>query len=499
MNTDSEELKKPRVSVIEDVEKHGPVPHIEEDLDSQAELPDAVDEATIVHKIDKHVIPVLCLLYLLAFLDRVNISNAAVFGLTEDLHLVGDQYNNALVVFFVPYVLFEIPSNALLKYFRPHIWLSVCMFFFGLVSICQGLVRNYSGLVACRFFLGLAESGVFPACFYLIAMWYKRAEAQKRYTFFFCSVTLAGAFGGLLASAIGKMDGMRGYRGWRWIFILEGVATCVISLLLSFAISDFPEEATWLTAAEKKFVKDRLKADVGESRRHDPLTIRGILSVFKDYKIIVGGFMYFGIIVPAYGYAYFAPSIIATLGHGAIRTQLLSVPPWACSFVLAMTVAVASDHFRHRFLFVLIPTAIGLAGFIILLVVHDNTHLQYAALFLASTGTYSAMPMMICWFNTNLAGHRRRAVGTAWQIGFGNIGGIIAVYAFLAKDAPDYISGYTLCVVFICLSALADVIYFLGVLLENQRRDRALVKGTVMLTDNEKAEMGDLNPDYRIR
>lgn len=99
--------------------------------------------------------------------------------------------------------------------------------------------------------------------------------------------------------------------------------------------------------------------------------------------------------------AYFAPAIIQTLGHGSIRTQLLSVPPWACAFALAMLVAVLSDHVRHRFVFVLVPTAIALAGFAILVAVHDNKHLQYAALFLAAMGTYTAMPMMVCWFNTN--------------------------------------------------------------------------------------------------
>lgn len=97
---------------------------------------------------------------------------------------------------------------------------SFCMFLFGLITILQGFTQNLSGLIAARFFLGIVETGVFPACFYLIAMWYKREEAQKRYSFFFSSTTLAGGFGGLLASAIGKMDGLHGYRGWRWIFIL---------------------------------------------------------------------------------------------------------------------------------------------------------------------------------------------------------------------------------------------------------------------------------------
>lgn len=155
---------------------------------------------------------------------RVNIANANVAGMSTELGLVGHEYNTALVIFFVPYILFEVPSNILLKKFKPHVWLSGCMFFFGITTTCQGLVRNYSGLLATRFFLGLFESGMFPGCFYLLGCWYMRTEAQKRFSFFFSSTTLAGAFAGLLAAAIGKMDGISGYAGWRWIFILVSPA-----------------------------------------------------------------------------------------------------------------------------------------------------------------------------------------------------------------------------------------------------------------------------------
>ena len=107
------------------------------------------------------------------------------------------------------------------------------MFCFGLITVLQGFTQNLSGLIATRFFLGLVETGVFPASFYLIAMWYKREEVQKRYSFFFSSTTLAGGFGGLLASAIGKMDGLRGYRGWRWIFILGMLPSAMTRLVFS--------------------------------------------------------------------------------------------------------------------------------------------------------------------------------------------------------------------------------------------------------------------------
>ncbi|KAH9945828.1 MFS general substrate transporter [Epithele typhae] len=465
--------------------------------DLQARFPD-VNEAKVIRKIDLRVVPVLCALYLLAFLDRVNISNAAVFGLKSDLNLTGTQFNQALVVFFVPYVLFEIPSNALLKHFKPHVWLSFCMFCFGLITLLQGFVQNLSGLIATRFFLGVVETGVFPACFYLIAMWYKREEAQKRYSFFFSSTTLAGGFGGLLASAIGKMDGLQGFRGWRWIFILEGLLTVLVSFILFFTISDFPEDVTWLSKEEKEFVQARLYEDVGTSRRDEPLTVKDVIGVFKDWKIICGGFMYFGLVVPAYGYAYFAPSIIQSYGYSAIRTQLLSVPPWACAFATAMISATLSDWARKRFLFILPTIAISLTGFIILLVVHNNVHLQYGALFLATSGTYSAMPIIVCWFNTNLGGHHRRAVGTAWQVGFGNIGGIISTFAFLSKDAPKYIPGYSICIAFIGLSLMACTIYFFGVTWENKQRERLQAKGAYdHLSPVERKQMGDLDPDYR--
>ncbi|KAL9048737.1 MAG: hypothetical protein Q9162_007577, partial [Coniocarpon cinnabarinum] len=303
--------------------KHNPHGPDEPLYDADLPVPELESsrERALTAKIDWHVVPTLTILYLLAFLDRVNISNAQTFGLLTDLKLKNTEFNTALTIFFVPYVIFEIPANLLLKKFKPHVWLSGCMFVFGLVTLCQGLVQNYSGLLATRFFLGLAETGMFPGCFYLIGMWYRRAQAQKRFTFFFSSATLAGAFGGLLASAIGKMDGMRGYRGWRWIFILEGVLTCVVALVWFFAISNFPEDAKWLTTSERNYIRARLQADVGHAALERRTNFQDIIGFFKDWKVILGWLMYFGLIVPAYGYAYFSTTIIKTYGYGNIQSE----------------------------------------------------------------------------------------------------------------------------------------------------------------------------------
>lgn len=428
--------------------------------------------------------------------DRVNIANANVFHLSEELGLEDHQYNTALVIFFVPYCLFEIPSNILLKKFKPSVWLSINMFGFGLVTVLQGLVQNYSGLLATRFFLGVFETGMFPGAFYLIGMWYRRHEAQRRYSFFFNSTTLAGAFGGLLAAAIGKMNGVRGYLGWRWIFIIEGGATVFVSFFLWFLLPNFPEETKWLRKDEKDYVAARLRLDQGPAGRDRSITWQDVKNVFKDYKIIIGGFMYFGLIVPAYGYAYFSPGIIQGYGYSAIQTQLHSVPPWAVAFGFSMTIALISDKTRHRFAFAIIAIIIAIIGFSILIAVHDNTRLQYAALFLVASGAYTAMPIIVCWFNMNLGGHHRRSVGSAWQVGFGNIGGIIASFAFLKDDAPKYIPGYSISIAFTILSIIACIVYGFGCYTANRKRDRE-TGNEHGLTVQEKTDLGDMSPDYR--
>ncbi|KAJ5908212.1 hypothetical protein N7495_000894 [Penicillium taxi] len=473
--------------------------------DYDSELPPlrSTTKRKLMAKVDWHILPCLCVLYLLAFLDRVNVSNAAILGLKTDLNIVsGTKYNTALTIFFVPYIICEIPSNILLKKLKPHVWLSVCMFGFGLIMIIQGFVTSWGGLMTTRFFLGVFECGMFPGCFYLMGMWYQRDEAQKRFSFFFSSTTLAGAFGGLLAYGISQMDGIRGYKGWRWVFILEGLLTCVVAIVWFFILPDFPEDVKWLTDEERDYIQAKLAKDVGKSARQAKMGWREVLAVFKDYKIILGGFMYFGLIVPAYAYAYFAPSIIQSYGYSSVKTQLYSIAPWAAAFAFSMFIAFISDRLKHRFVFTLIPIFVSIAGFAILLCVHGTAHrsVEYGALFLITSGAYSAMPVIVCWFSMNLGGHQRKSVGSAWQVGFGNIGGIIATYSFLAKDAPYYKPGFIISISFCCLAILSCVLYFLAILAENRKRMNApLINQNSNSEENTEELLGDLAPSYRYQ
>lgn len=183
-------------------------------------LTDGIDpekERKLIRKIDLYVIPWVCLLYLSSFLDRVNIGNARLYNLEEDLNMSGNQYQIAVSVLFPTYVLFELPSNLVLKhYVRPSRWIAFITTSWGLIATLSGLTKSYAGLLACRVLLGLFEAGLFPGCVVYLTFWYTRKEIALRTAYLFVAAALAGAFGGLLAFAIGFMDGLQGLSGWRW-------------------------------------------------------------------------------------------------------------------------------------------------------------------------------------------------------------------------------------------------------------------------------------------
>lgn len=160
----------------------------------------------------------------------------------EDLKMKGLDYNVSLSIFFPFYAFAEIPSNIMLKRISAHFWFFTIMLTWGIVMTCQGLVKNYQGLLACRIFLGIAEGGLFPGVSFYITLWYPRHETGFRLAIFFSAATIAGAFGGFLARGIAGLDGKGGLGAWAWIFIIEGLMTFVVAFLCPFAITDSPEK-----------------------------------------------------------------------------------------------------------------------------------------------------------------------------------------------------------------------------------------------------------------
>ncbi|KAI0936631.1 hypothetical protein AcW1_000820 [Taiwanofungus camphoratus] len=269
-----------------------------------------IDERKLMRRIDWHVVPWLAVLYFLNFLDRGNIGNAKLYGMTADLHITDKQYLIALTVFFFPYALFEPPSNLALKKLRPSRWLSFIMFIWGVTMTMHGVIHNYGGLVAVRVILGLAEAGLYPGVVYYLSCWYKRRELGSRVAVFFTSATIAGAFSGLLASAIQNMHGIGGKPGWAWIFIIEGLFTVVCAVASFWILDDFPDTAKFLNETERVWVIRRLQADMKFSAAGESFKMKYAKQCMTDWKTYIAMGIYMGFDGPLFAFSLFTPTII---------------------------------------------------------------------------------------------------------------------------------------------------------------------------------------------
>ncbi|KAM0709966.1 hypothetical protein Q7P35_002328 [Cladosporium inversicolor] len=457
---------------------------------------DPVAEKKLLRKIDLHVVPILWFLFMLAFLDRTNIGNARIQGMTEDLKMTGDDYNVALFTFFITYILFEVPSNIILKRVAPSTWLAAIMFLWGIATIGQGLVRNQAGLIAMRLLLGLFEAGFFPGCVYLISMYYKRYELQWRLNLFFCGAILAGAFSGLLAYAIANLDGLGGYGGWRWIFIIEGIITCGVAVVSKWLIPDWPETAKFLNDDERTLLIARLSVDVADAKMNrldGPARKR----VFGDWKIYCGVIMYIGIVNTGYATSFFTPTIIRDLGYTAQAAQVRSIPVFVVATVVSLMVAWCADRARHRFGFCILGICIASVGYIILLCQDSVTvGVRYFAIFIIVSGGYICQPVTLAWIQNNMTGHYKRSIASAMMVGFGNCGGIVASNIFITIQAPHYTVGYGTSLGLLWMCAAACVVLLLGVRAENKKRDRG--ERDWRLNGPDADNLGDDHPHFRF-
>ncbi|KAF2033251.1 MFS general substrate transporter [Setomelanomma holmii] len=460
---------------------------------------DPVAEKKLLRKCDMRVLPPLFVLFLLAFLDRTNIGNARIQGLTKDLDMVGEKagrYNVALFIFFVPYILFEVPSNLVLKRLAPSTWLSLIMVLWGISTIGMGLVRSYEGLVAMRVLLGLFEAGLFPGCVYLISMYYKRYELQWRLTLFFTASIIAGAFGGLLAFAIAKMDGIAGYRGWRWIFILEGLVTVGFGIITKFWVTDWPETASFLNDQERALLIARLSADAGGAVMNR-LDKRAAKRIFSDPKIYLGTLMYFGIVNTGYAGSFFIPTIISELGFTSSQAQVRSIPIFIVATITAVIAAYTTDRLRHRYWFCISGLVVASVGYIMLLAQNNlSAGVKYFALFLIVPGGYITQPIVLVWMSNLVSGHYKRSVSSAMQVGFGNIGGIVASNIFLDSEKPKYPTGYGVSLGMLWICGLACTGMFFLVKRENKKRDRG--ERDWRLEEPDADNLGDDHPMFRL-
>ncbi|KAJ9092566.1 hypothetical protein QFC21_006797 [Naganishia friedmannii] len=264
-------------SYVENGRQHG------QDTNEIVYVSGTAEEKALVRKMDMRLLPILWLMYVFNYLDRTNIGNAKVGGMEKALKLTSSDYSLALSIFFVGYLLNEVPSNMLLARSRPSIFLPCLMFVWGAMSIGAKGIHSLGGLVAFRFCLGLVEAGFFPGVMLLLSCWYKPDELSKRLAIFYSASLTSGAFGGLLAGVITQyMNGVGNTPGWQWLFIIEGLVTVCISLVALFILPDYPTTTKWLSEREKALAVARLVSneDLGERLGHR----QAFVAACKDFK-----------------------------------------------------------------------------------------------------------------------------------------------------------------------------------------------------------------------
>ncbi|KAI0084421.1 major facilitator superfamily domain-containing protein [Irpex rosettiformis] len=397
-------------------------------------------------KVDLVVIPLVGMYYLLSFIDRSNIGNARIAGLQKTLNMSNTQFSTALTITYVPYILMELPMNLLMKRLGANNTLPIMVALWGMVCACQGAVKTYGGLLACRFFLGALEGGLFPGIVLYMSTFYKRHEMQLRFSMMFSATSLAGAFSGLLAAGIENMDGVRGLSGWAWIFILEGVFTTLFGLITFFLrIPSSPnqispliltphERSTYCAALGEDWSAD---ADV-DGEEPEVFSWKEVGSVFTLKEglhvwLICVPLFFSG--VTLFGLANFTPTIVNALGYGTTHTQLLTVPPYACSFVLSIVCSYLCDKYKQRGAMAVGTSLLAAVGYAIFLG-SKNKHADYAALFLQIIGVYAGAPCLSTWNSNNVQPHYRRATAIACAFAATNIGGIVSTWIFI--DPPRF-------------------------------------------------------------
>ncbi|KAG1874464.1 major facilitator superfamily domain-containing protein [Suillus subluteus] len=412
------------------------VDHFEEFSDAEK----ALFERTVWRKLDRWVLPVCTIFYLLSFLDRSNIANARVAGMQTSLGMSNYQYSIALTMTYVPYIAAEFPSNLLLKYVGPRWMLPTMVTIWGLVATMQGVVKTYSGLLACRFFLGLMEGGLFPGLVLYLSFFYPRERLQIRVATFFASASLSGAFSGLLAAAIMNINGRDGRPGWAWIFIIEGIITLCFGLIAFLVLPNSPAHARFFSTKERHYVMAKLKADgaVAGDDKSDGFSWIEVIRCFQSVQVWLLAPVLFFLGTTLYGLAYFEPTIVAGLGYTGNKAQLMSAPPYAFAFGVSMITAVISDRYKCRGFILIFFSVCNLIGFIMFYASTSN-HVRYGSLFLSISGSYAGAPPVITWVANNSAPHVRRATSIAIAFIMTNSGGILATWLLGSlSPAPNY-------------------------------------------------------------
>ncbi|KAK4610452.1 MFS transporter prlL [Fulvia fulva] len=410
------------------------------DLMSARTLLSYEEERKLLRRVDWHLMPLCALIFMVKNIDANNAANARIMNrgtsrnILTELGMTGDEYNFVSTVYFIPFIVFEIPSNLVMKKMLPSRFQSDLGHCPSISCCC--IVEEW--LVCARFFLGLCEAGMFPGIILQLTYWYRADEMTMR-LLIYCSLEFfANVVSAVLAFGFDHISGRGGLSGWQWFFLVEGVITIAFGALLWFVFPDFPEQAKWLSDKEKAFLQARLPANAPRSSEMN-FNWREVIETLKDQRLWLFTLVFIAKTVGASDLTFYLPTIVADLGLTSIaESQLLTIPASVLPIILIAIASLLTTRFNIPLpLIPLTYMTITLAMYAILHTYPNNGGV-YAATIIAGGLGNAWYPSMWPWRLQTTS----KATGNAFAIAFtnslGGIGSLIGPQIFRMKYAPKY-------------------------------------------------------------
>jgi ACS family tartrate transporter-like MFS transporter len=308
--------------------------------------------------VSRRLLPFLFLLYILSFLDRVNVGFAAL-EMNRDLGFGPTVYGWGAGIFFLGYGLFEVPSNLVLYRTGARIWIARIMVTWGLAACAMMLVRTPFSFYLLRFLLGVAEAGFFPGIIFYLTHWYPARERARAYSWFLAAIPVSGIIGGPLSGSLLGLDGVLGLRGWQWLFLMEGLPTVVVGFLVLFLLPDRPKDARWLAPAEKAWLEGTLEAERGAVEEHGASFRRAVVNL----RVWLLALVYFLGIVGLYALTLWMPQVLKGTGRFTnFQVGLVTVIPYLVAVIGMVLVGASSDRTGERHFHIIVPLLVAAAG-----------------------------------------------------------------------------------------------------------------------------------------
>ena len=345
--------------------------------------------------------------------------------------------------------------------------------------ISFGFTKDWQQMIALRLLLGVFECGFFPCILLLLSTWYSRYDLQKRYAGYYMVGMLSLAFGGILSFDLTQLSGLGGLEGWRWIFIMEDILTCIVAALCYIFLHDFPENEhksrRWvrlLSERELEFVMGRVNQDPADVIA-EPCSLRLFLKSSLDFNIWGFGLIFFAVTTICYFIAYFLPIILRGMGFSVGASQCLVAPPYVFAAIVTYIEAWVEGRYHNRGGLLVVNSVLSIVR-LAMMGYGKTIPVQYAGVFVVTAGGQASIPAILTYQANNIRGQWNRAFSSASLIASGSVGGIAGSLVFRAQDAPRYLPrvwAYIACAFLVLAIVLILSIQFQ---LQNKKADRNL-------------------------